>query len=118
MGRRLRRRRRLLGLSLDAVARQCETTFQQIQKYELGSTAMSAARLWKIAAALEAPISYFFDGVPGSVLEAAGAGKADAAPGGEDDEVTEIIDAFNALEPDQRARLLHLMNQFAAGRDV
>ena len=37
--------------------------FQQIQKYECGANRVSAARLWRIAGALEVPVSYFFEGL-------------------------------------------------------
>ena len=63
LGRRLRRRRRLLGLTQQELARACGVRFQQIQKYECAANRMSAARLWQLAEALEAPISYFFEGL-------------------------------------------------------
>jgi ribosome-binding protein aMBF1 (putative translation factor) len=63
LGRRLRRRRRLMGLSQQALAGACGVGFQQIQKYECAENRMSAARLFQIAEALEVPVSYFFDGL-------------------------------------------------------
>jgi transcriptional regulator with XRE-family HTH domain len=63
LGRRLRRRRRLMGLSQQALAGACGVGFQQIQKYECAENRMSAARLFQIAGALEVPVSYFFDGL-------------------------------------------------------
>jgi transcriptional regulator with XRE-family HTH domain len=62
LGRRLRRRRRLLGLTQQELAEACGVRFQQIQKYECAANRMSAARLWRLAQVLEAPVSYFFDG--------------------------------------------------------
>ena len=38
-------------------------SFQQLQKYERGANRISASRLWRIAVALEAPMTYFFDGI-------------------------------------------------------
>jgi len=64
LGRRLRRRRRLLGLTQEQIASACGVRFQQIQKYECGANRMSAARLWRLAQALEVPMAYFFDGLP------------------------------------------------------
>lgn len=61
IGRRLRSRRRLLGLSQMSLGQTCGVTFQQIQKYETGSVAISASRLWKLARALDVSIGYFFD---------------------------------------------------------
>lgn len=63
LGRRLRRRRRLLGLTQQQLADQVGIRFQQIQKYECGANRISAARLWELAEALATPISYFYDGL-------------------------------------------------------
>ena len=49
LGRRLRRRRRLLGLTQHQLASACGVRFQQIQKYECAANRMSAARLWQLA---------------------------------------------------------------------
>jgi transcriptional regulator with XRE-family HTH domain len=62
LGRRLKRRRKLLGLSQNALALACGTTFQQIQKYECAANRMSAARLWQLSEALQTPVSYFYGG--------------------------------------------------------
>ncbi len=63
LGRRLRRRRRLLGLTQQQLASAVGIRFQQIQKYECGANRISAARLWQLSEALEIPIGYFYDGL-------------------------------------------------------
>ena len=63
LGKRMRRRRRLLGLTQQQLANACGVRFQQIQKYECGANRVSAARLWRIAGALEVPVGYFFEGL-------------------------------------------------------
>ena len=63
LGRRLRRRRRLLGLTQQQLAAACGVRFQQIQKYECAANRMSAARLYQLATVLEVPVSYFFEGL-------------------------------------------------------
>ena len=63
LGRKLRRRRRLLGLTQEDLAQACGVRFQQIQKYECGANRMLASRLWQLAQALDAPVSYFFEGL-------------------------------------------------------
>lgn len=63
LGRRLRRRRRLLGLTQQQLAVAVGIRFQQIQKYECGANRISAARLWQLAEALEVQVSYFYDGL-------------------------------------------------------
>lgn len=63
LGRRLRRRRRLLGLTQHQLADACGVRFQQIQKYECAANRMSAARVWQLAQVLDVPISYFYEGL-------------------------------------------------------
>ncbi|CAN7429717.1 helix-turn-helix transcriptional regulator [Phenylobacterium sp. LjRoot225] len=62
LGRRLRRRRRLLGLTQQQLASACGVRFQQIQKYECAANRMSAARMWQLAQVLDVPVSYFYEG--------------------------------------------------------
>ncbi|MEP1229776.1 MAG: helix-turn-helix transcriptional regulator [Litorimonas sp.] len=63
VGKRLRRRRRLLGLTQQALAEQVGIRFQQIQKYECGANRVSAARLFELSEALTVPIQYFYEGL-------------------------------------------------------
>jgi len=63
LGRRLRQKRRILGLSQQQLAGRLSIRPQQIQKYECGTNKMSAERLWQIAEELRVPISYFYDGI-------------------------------------------------------
>jgi transcriptional regulator with XRE-family HTH domain len=64
LGKRLRQRRRLLGLTQQQLAAAIGVRFQQIQKYECAANRISAARLWALAQALETPVAYFFDEAP------------------------------------------------------
>jgi transcriptional regulator with XRE-family HTH domain len=43
-------------------ATQLGVSFQQVQKYEKGVNRVGAARLQQIAAALDAPVTFFYDG--------------------------------------------------------
>ena len=63
VGRRVRRRRRLLGLTQQELGRACGVTFQQIQKYESASCRISATLLWKLSRALDVEVGYFFAGL-------------------------------------------------------
>ena len=49
------------GLSQDALAEKIGVTFQQLQKYENGVNRVSAGRLFRIAAALNVPVTAFYD---------------------------------------------------------
>lgn len=63
VGRRLKARRRLLGISQQTLADSCGVTFQQIHKYEAAVCRLSATMLWKLACALDVEINYFFAGL-------------------------------------------------------
>jgi transcriptional regulator with XRE-family HTH domain len=63
VGRRLKARRRLLGITQQGLGAACGVTFQQIQKYEGAVSRISAHMLWKLACALEVEVGYFFAGL-------------------------------------------------------
>ncbi|MDZ4321385.1 MAG: helix-turn-helix transcriptional regulator, partial [Phenylobacterium sp.] len=63
VGRRVRLRRRELGVSQGWLADRLGLTFQQVQKYERGSNRISASKLYQIASVLEVPITFFFEGL-------------------------------------------------------
>ena len=75
VGGRVRVRRRLINMTQETLADLIEVTFQQVQKYERGTNRISASKLFGIAEALEAPISYFFDGLD-ETTDAGGPGSA------------------------------------------
>jgi len=62
IGKRLRSRRELAGLSQEYVANKTRLTFQQIQKYERGTNRISASRLYELAKILKTPITWFYTG--------------------------------------------------------
>ncbi len=61
VGKRLRMRRTLLGLSQEAIGNAIGVTFQQIQKYERGINRMGASRLFDFSRVLNVPVSFFFE---------------------------------------------------------
>ena len=63
IGQRIRRQRRILGLTQADLASAVGVRFQQIQKYECAAASMSAARVVQIARALNLPVSQLFDGL-------------------------------------------------------
>ena len=63
IGRRLRARRRLLGVSQQALGAACGVTFQQIHKYESAVCRLSAAMLWRLSNALDVEVGYVFVGM-------------------------------------------------------
>ena len=106
LGRRLRNRRRLLGLTQNQLALMVGVRFQQIQKYESGANRISAARLWRFCQALEVPAAYFFDGLsptPLAPAEMVDEGDLLSRP-----ESLDLIRVFDQLEERPRRRLLDL----------
>jgi transcriptional regulator with XRE-family HTH domain len=108
LGKRLRRRRRLLGLTQQQLADSVGVRFQQIQKYECGANRISAARLWRLSEALEVPVGYFYDGL--SETESRDMAQ-ERAEGGEilaRKETLDLIRAYYQLGERPRRRLLDL----------
>ena len=63
VGKRLRVRRSLLGISQEKLATMVDITFQQIQKYERGINRISASRLHQFSRILDVPVQYFFENI-------------------------------------------------------
>lgn len=61
VARRLRHKRRELGISLSQLGNHINVTVQQIQKYESGINRISSGKLYYIAKYLDVPVSYFFE---------------------------------------------------------
>lgn len=61
VGKRLRMRRTMLGMSQDVLGRSIGVTFQQIQKYERGVNRMGSSRLFDFARILNVPVAFFFE---------------------------------------------------------
>ena len=108
VGKRVRHRRWMVGMTQQQLAEKVGIKFQQIQKYETGMNRVSASRLWDIAEALEVPVSFFFEGIDdqGAADRAAGA----AVPGDimADKEALELVRSYYAIPENQRRRLFEL----------
>ena len=78
--------------------------FQQIQKYETGTNRISASRMWDIAAAMEVPVSFFFEGLDGQAPDT-GEARGDILT---DKEAIELLRAYYAIPENQRRRLFDL----------
>lgn len=64
VGRRVRVRRVLLGMSQLELAAAIGVSFQQVQKYECGVNRIGASRLFRLSEVLRVPIGYFFEDGP------------------------------------------------------
>ena len=122
VGRRLRLRRTILGMSQESIGKTVGITFQQIQKYERGINRMGASRLFDFARALGVSVSYFFDGYGDYVIKegAEGMGAAEAATAFEHDaannkETFEVMRAYYKIKsPALRKRVVELIKAMAA----
>ncbi|PIP01263.1 Uncharacterized HTH-type transcriptional regulator Smed_0045 [uncultured Pleomorphomonas sp.] len=63
VGSRVRMRRFLVGMTQGKLAEQLGITFQQVQKYEKGTSRISASRLQTIANVFEVPVGFFFENI-------------------------------------------------------
>jgi transcriptional regulator with XRE-family HTH domain len=61
VGKRLRLRRTLLGMSQERLGELLGLTFQQVQKYERGANRIGSSRLFELGQILDVPVSFFFD---------------------------------------------------------
>lgn len=111
VSRRLRRRRRLLGMTQQDLAVQVGVRFQQIQKYECGANRMTSSRLYDLSRALNVNVQYFFDGLEAHD-DALGrpANDAERLEGDvlSQKETLELVRAYYRLGERPRKRLLEL----------
>ncbi|WP_212525408.1 helix-turn-helix transcriptional regulator [Actibacterium sp. MT2.3-13A] len=107
VGKRIRHRRWMVGMTQQQLAERVGIKFQQIQKYETGMNRVSASRLWDIADALEVPVSFFFEGLDQKRQkpEVAGAVPADILS---DKEALELVRSYYSIPETQRRRLFEL----------
>ncbi|SLN47306.1 transcriptional repressor DicA [Roseivivax jejudonensis] len=105
VGKRIRHRRWLVGMTQQQLAEKVGIKFQQIQKYETGANRVSASRLWDIADALEVAVGFFFEG-----LETGHDSAPEAVPGDilGDKEALDLVRSYYAIPEHQRRRLFEL----------
>jgi len=111
VGKRIRHRRWMVGMTQQQLGEIVGIKFQQIQKYETGMNRVSASRLWDIAAALDVQISFFFEGLDASEEDIVHAAtSADKLKGDllADKEALELVRSYYAIPEQQRRRLFDL----------
>lgn len=106
VGKRVRHRRWMVGMTQQQLAEKVGIKFQQIQKYETGMNRISASRLWDISEALNVSVGFFFEGLEGEH----GNVSSEALPGDilADKEALELIRSYYAIPEMQRRRLFEL----------
>lgn len=119
VGRRMRERRRLIGMTQQGLAEAVGIRFQQIQKYESGANRISASRLWELSNALRVPVPYFYEGLgePAAAHENAN-GDHDAtveADPFKNNDTLALVRAFYTMNAEPRRRLLDLAKAMSGG---
>ncbi|KZY54233.1 helix-turn-helix transcriptional regulator [Sulfitobacter sp. KE29] len=102
VGRRLKQARTLRRQSQTDVARELKLSFQQIQKYEIGSNRIAASRLHELARILNVTPGYFFEGLDNDKPEAS------------NDPSLDIVNAIGSIKDDAvKARILTFIEDVA-----
>jgi transcriptional regulator with XRE-family HTH domain len=107
VGKRIRHRRWLIGMTQQQLGEQVGIKFQQIQKYETGANRVSASRLWDIADALGVPVSFFFEGLEDASKDNTEKTAVPADLMG-DKEALDLVRSYYAIPENQRRRLFEL----------
>jgi transcriptional regulator with XRE-family HTH domain len=108
VGKRIRQRRWLTGMTQQKLAEMVGIKFQQIQKYETGANRVSASRLWDIAEALDVDVSFFFEGLreeEGQEPASQGSALVDMIG---DKEAMDLVRSYYSIPENQRRRLFEL----------
>ncbi|MEL6125360.1 MAG: helix-turn-helix transcriptional regulator [Pseudomonadota bacterium] len=111
VGKRVRHRRWMVGMTQQQLGDTVGIKFQQIQKYETGMNRVSASRLWDIAHALDVPVSFFFEGLDGQDAEDALQQFEEPTARGDllvDREAQELVRSYYSIPEEQRRRLFDL----------
>lgn len=119
IGLRLRMARKAADLSQEKLAAKIGVTFQQVQKYEKGTSTISAARLHDVAVVLGVPVSFFFPEPKRASKRAGGTPPDDAAAALmaflATTEGVELGKAFSEIaDPNLRRRALELIRSIAS----
>lgn len=123
VGKRLRLRRTILGMSQESLGDSIGVTFQQVQKYERGINRMGASRLYDFSRVLQVPVSFFFEGFSdqGKIQERyslKGLGESSPEENAESPqlasrETLEMVRAYYKIRPAVRKRFADLAKALA-----
>lgn len=103
VGKRIRHRRWMIGMTQQQLAEKVGIKFQQIQKYETGMNRVSASRLWDIAQSVDVPVSFFFEGLGDDRARAEIEGDILA-----DKEALQLVRSYYAMPEAQRRQIFEL----------
>ena len=107
VGQQIRKRRNLLGMTQEELARALKISYQQVQKYETGANRVSAGRLFEISERLGVEVSYFFENA------------SEATPmarehGGKSRSTVDLVRSFDEISsPGVRSAVVGLIRELA-----
>ena len=111
VGKRIRHRRWMVGMTQQQLAEAVGIKFQQIQKYETGMNRTSASRMWDIAASMDVDVSFFFEGYEEGEIENVVASEPKENKAGDllaDKEALELVRSYYSIPENQRRKLFDL----------
>jgi len=108
VGKLIRHRRWLVGMTQQQLAEKVGIKFQQIQKYETGMNRVSASRLWDISDTLAVPVSFFFEGLASGDNATSTDENAMPIDIMADKEALELVRSYYSMPENQRRRLFDL----------
>lgn len=113
VGKRVRHRRWMVGMTQQQLGEAVGIKFQQIQKYETGMNRVSASRLWDIAKAMDVDVRFFFEGIEEGVTDTAPDDLKTESPKMQGDlladkEALELVRSYYSIPENQRRRLFDL----------
>ena len=110
IGRRIRHRRQMLGLSQQELGDCVGVTYQQVLKYETGQNRVAAAQLYALAAVLAVEIDYFYEGY--------GEASRRRSPPSHDCLVLELVRSFLAMPDPHLQKALCQLTRTVAEQDA
>jgi len=113
VGKRVRHRRWMVGMTQQQLGEAVGIKFQQIQKYETGMNRVSASRLWDISKAMDVDVRFFFEGIEEGITDSAPEDSKTESPKMQGDlladkEALELVRSYYAIPENQRRRLFDL----------
>lgn len=116
VGKRLKARRVGMRISQSDIGKKLNVTFQQIQKYENGTNRVGASNLFRLADALEVPVSYFFEDLPKGMAAGFAEDKQEKFNGddvfdpmGEPESIKLVHNYFRIESPEVRQQVFRLV---------
>jgi len=104
VGQRIRQRRCKVGMTQQQLGGSAGIKFQQLHKYETGANRISVSRIWEIAAALDVPVSFFYEGIDGQAPDM-GMVRGDPLT---DKEALDLVRTYYGIPENQRRQLFDL----------